>query len=35
MNAQEFDPQRWDHWLVIVAFVALSSWIIWKVYLDS
>lgn len=35
MSAQEFDTQRWDHWLVIVAFVALSSWIVWKVYLDS
>ncbi len=35
MTAQEFDPQRWNHWLVIVTFVVLSSWIIWKVYLDS
>lgn len=35
MSGQEFDPQRLDHWLVIVAFVALSSWIIWQVYLDS
>lgn len=34
MTAHEFDPQRWDHWLVIIAFVTLSSWIIWKVYLD-
>lgn len=35
MNGQAFDPQRLDHWLVIVAFIALSSWIIWKVYLDA
>lgn len=35
MNGQAFDPQRWDHWLLIVAFLALSSWIIWTVYFDS
>lgn len=35
MTESGFDPQRWDHWLVIVTFVALSSWIVWKVYLDS
>ncbi len=35
MTSQAFDPQRWDHWLVIVTFVALSGWIIWKVYLES
>lgn len=35
MSAEAFDPQRWDHWLVIVAFVALSGWIVWTVYLDG
>jgi len=35
MSGQEFAPQQLDHWLVIVAFVALSSWIMWPVYLDG
>lgn len=30
-----FDPNRVDHWLLIVAFLTLSSWIIWKVYLEN
>jgi hypothetical protein len=34
MRGETFDPQRWDHWLVIIAFTLLSSWIIWQVYFD-
>jgi hypothetical protein len=35
MTSEGFDPQRWDHWLLIASFVTLSSWIIWKVYLNK
>jgi hypothetical protein len=28
-----FDANRWEHWLVVMAYIALSSWILWKVYL--
>lgn len=30
-----FNPDRWDHWLVVVSYVALSGWIIWKIYLQG
>jgi hypothetical protein len=29
-----FDPDRFDHWLLILAFLSLSSWIIWQVYFN-
>ncbi|ASC72659.1 hypothetical protein XM38_036170 [Halomicronema hongdechloris C2206] len=32
MEDSRFNPERWDHWLLIVAFLALSGWILWKVY---
>jgi hypothetical protein len=35
MNPEGFDPQRWDHGLVMIVFMALASRIIWKVYLDQ
>ncbi len=35
MTAEGFDPQRWDHWLLVMAFIALSSWIIWSVYVKK
>ncbi len=34
MTGEPFDPQRWDHWLIIIVFLVLSGWIIWQVYLD-
>lgn len=27
-----FDPQRWDHWLLVASYFGLSGWILWKVY---
>jgi hypothetical protein len=35
MTSEGFDPQRWDHWFLAIAFVACSSGMIWKVYLES
>lgn len=35
MNDSGFDPQAWEHWLLVVAFLALSGWILWKVYLED
>jgi hypothetical protein len=35
MTAESFDPQRWDHWLLVGSFIAFSIWITWKVYLDG
>jgi hypothetical protein len=30
-----FDSSRLDHWLVVVAYMVLSGWIVWKVYLKG
>lgn len=35
MDDSSFNPERWDHWLVVIAFLVLSSWILWKVHWDS
>ncbi len=30
MNPSNFDPSRWDHWLLLINAIALSIWILWQ-----
>jgi hypothetical protein len=32
MMSERFDPQEWGHWLLIMAYLMLSTWILWKIY---
>jgi hypothetical protein len=30
--SERFDPQEWDHWLLVITYLLLSGWVVWKVY---
>lgn len=34
-TASGFDPQRFDHWVLLAASVSLCGWIIWKIYIQK
>ncbi|MEB3355103.1 MAG: hypothetical protein VKK04_00035 [Synechococcales bacterium] len=35
MGDSSFDPQRWDHWLLVAIYIGLSGWILWRVYFSK
>ncbi len=30
--SDQFDPQRFDHWLLILTFIGLAGWTLWRIY---
>lgn len=35
MTESQFDPTNWRHWLLIAAFLGLSTWVIWQAYFQK